>query len=201
MSKKDCKVTDLYDNLDFCKGKPVLPGLAPEAYAIPKAQIAKWPTLPDLDTEGVTMATLAVYADDFVLAADAYWRKIDIVTAASNVQTQSQGEFPSKSFINNLTLKYAGNDEEAAGFCRLANADDLVYCVKTRTGKYRIVGHPDFETDTKPAQDSGMAVTDASGTTLEISGTDVCPAPFYRGKLKLEGKILNCATGELEAAA
>lgn len=57
-----------------------------------------------------------------------------------------------------------------------------------------------METDTQPAQDSGQAVTDSSGTTFTATVSDVCPAPFYTGKVLTEKGVYNCATNTLEAA-
>jgi hypothetical protein len=198
---KYCNSVDLYESLEFCKGKTVLPGLRGKVYFIPKSQIVKFPTLPDLDEEGLAMGKLAVLKGDFALVADAVFHQLDILTTASNVTYTSQGEMPSKTFVNNSTLKYAGNNEEAAGFARLANVDDLIFVVQQRDGKFRVLGNEQFETDIKPAGDSGMQVTDASGTTLEVSVTDVAPAPFYVGKLPTAEGILDCATGLIEAAA
>ena len=94
----------------------------------------------------------------------------------------------------------AGNNAAAVGFARLANSDDFVYIAQQRDGKWRVIGNESFETNTNPSQDSGMAETDASGTTLEISVTDVCPAPFYVGKLKTSDGTLDCATNTIEEA-
>lgn len=197
---KDCASVNLYRSLKHCKGKTTLPGLRPEAWGIPKSQITKWPKLPDIDAENVTMETLAVYDGDFGLAADAVFFRIDILDSASNSTSSSQGEKPSKTFVNNATLKYAGNNEAATGFARMANSDDLIYVVRQRDGKFRVIGNEMFETNTNPGQDSGMAVTDASGTTLEISVTDICPPPFYVGKLKTADGVIDCATGEITVA-
>lgn len=197
----NCNTIDLYESLEFCKGKTTLPGLRGKVYFIPKSQIVKFPTLPDLDEEGLTMGKLAVLKGDFVLAADAVFHQLDILTTASNVTYASQGDMPSRTFVNSSTLKYAGSNEEAAGFARLANVDDLVYVVQQRDGKFRVLGNEAFDTDTKPSGDSGMQATDASGTTLEVSVTDQCPAPFYVGKLPVAEGILDCATGLIGAAA
>lgn len=196
---KNCIASNLYSSLEHCKGKTVLPGIR-DAWGIPKSQIVKYPTLPDLEDKDVTMETLAVYKGDFGLAADSKFFKIDILDSASNVTSASQGEKPSKTFVNSTTLKYAGNNEAAAGFARMANTDDLLYVVRQRDGKFRVIGNEMFETNTNPGQDSGMNVTDASGTTLEISVTDVCPTPFYVGKLVTEDGVIDCSTGEIEAA-
>lgn len=197
----NCNTIDLYESLEFCKGRTTLPGLRGKVYFIPKSQIVGWPTLPEPDAEGMSMGKLAELKGDFALVADAVFHQIDILTTASNVTFASQGEMPSKTFVNNSTLKYAGNNEEAAGFARMANVDDLVYVVQQRDGKFRVLGNEEFDTDTKPSGDSGMQATDASGTTLEVSVTDKCPAPFYKGKLPTAAGILDCATGLIEAAA
>lgn len=196
----ECTINNIYDDLKFCKGKTVLPGLRPKAYCIPKGQIVKFPTLPDVDAEGATMESIGTYEGDFVLAADDVAKRIDILTSASNVTSASQGEKPSKTFQNSCTLKYAGNNAAAVGFSRLANSDDFVYFVQQRDGQWRVIGNESFETNTNPSQDSGMAETDASGTTLEITVTDVCPAPYYVGKLNTSDGILDCATNTIEEA-
>ena len=194
----ECTINNIYDDLSFCKGKTVLPGLRPKAYYIPKEQIVKFPTLPEVDAEGATMESIATYSGDFVFQADAVAKRIDILSPASNITSASQGEKPSKTFANSATLKYAGNNEKAVGFCRLANTDDFVYFIQQRDGKFRVLGNEAYETNTNPSQDSGMAETDASGTTLEITVTDVCPAPFYSGKLLTSDGTLDCATGQIE---
>lgn len=197
---KNCIAANLYESLQHCKGETVLPGIR-DAWGIPKSQITGYPTLPGLKDKDVTMETLAVLQGDFSLAADSRFFKIDILDTASNITAASQGEWPSKTFLVNSTLKYAGNNEAAAGFARMANADDLLYVVRQRDGKFRVIGNERFQTNTNPGQDSGMSVTDASGTTLEISVTDICPAPFYTGKLITTDGVIDCATGKIEAEA
>lgn len=198
MSK--CQTLDIYDSLEHCLGETVLPGLRQRAWGIPKSQILAWPTLPDPHDEGATMESIATYNGDFTIAADAKFISIDILDTASNIKSESQGALPSKTFLNTLVLKYAGNNAAATGFCRLANTDDLVYIIQQRDGSFRVLGNEKFRTDTKPSQDSGMEVTDASGTQFEITVTDVAPAPFYVGKLKTAEGVMDCATGTLEAA-
>jgi len=197
MKKTDCSAKSLYESLRKCPGDVVIPGLRPEAYAIPKDDIVKFPQRGRVSDAGASLKSIATCKDDFVLAADKKFFIIDILTSASNLTAASQGEQPSKTMLVSCTLKYAGNNEEAAGFCQMANADDLVYVVRQRDGKYRIVGNDMFETDTKPGQDSGMSVTDASGTTLEISVTDIGPAPYYTGKLVTEDGVIDCSTGDI----
>ena len=192
-----CTSNKLYASLEFCKGETVIPGLMDYVYFAPKADIVTFAVLPDLSDETLTMDKVAVLKGNFALAAEKKWRKIDILDTASNVTSASQGEKPSKTFLNSSTIKFAGNTAAATGFCRMANADDLVFIIRQRDGKFRVLGNQMFSTNINPSQDSGMAVTDASGTTLEISVTDLCPAPFYDGTLIIEEGVLDCSTGEI----
>lgn len=190
-----CASTALYESLVHCKGATVLPGLRPHIFYIPKRDIVTFPTPPNTVPSGGTMGDLATISEDFVLAADAKWKKIDIVASASNVNSESQGEAPSKTFNNTGVFKYPGNNAEAAAFCRQANADDLVYLWPQRDGQYRVLGNPMFETNTTPAQESGSAETDASGTTINVAVTDIMPSPFYTGKIETEDGDISGADG------
>ena len=182
----NCSSNALYESLEHCKGATVLPGLRPHVFYIPKRDIVTFPAPPNTVASGGHMGDLATISDNFVLAADAKWHKIDIVSNASNVNSESQGEAPSKTFNNTGVFKYPGNNAEAAAFCRQANADDIVYLWPQRDGQYRVLGNPMFETNTTPAQESGSSETDASGTTINVAVTDTMPSPFYTGKIETE---------------
>ena len=186
MPTSNCASTALYESLEHCKGTTVLPGLRPAIYYISKRDIVTFPEPPVKVAEGGKMEDLAIIKDSFVLAADAKWNRIDIVTPSSNVNSESQGEAPSKTFNNTAAFRYPGNNAAAAAFARQANADDIVYLFQQRDGQFRVLGNKMFETNTTPAQESGSAETDASGTTINVAVTDTMPAPFYRGKIETE---------------
>lgn len=181
----NCDSVDLYKSLDFCEGQTVLPGIRKKVYFQKKANIAKWPTLPDL-AEGATMAGLATYTGNFTMAADKKWLTLKNMDTKSDVNCEVQGEKPSVTHLNKASIFHPGTEEEAAGFCRMAAADDLVFLVQQRNGKFRVLGSEEFETVVKPTTALGQGVTGTAGTTLEIEATDVCPAPFYPGKIETE---------------
>lgn len=192
-----CNTVDLYESLEFCKGKTVTPGIRPEIFAISKRRIVKFPALPEIDSENATMASIATYAGDFVLEADAVFFKIDALRPKSSLRSESQGDYPNITNLNTGTFYYAGLNAEAAGFCRMANADDLIYIVRQPDGAYRVLGNEQWETTTKVSQESGSTATDAAGTTIEASVTDCCPAPYYVGKLPTAAGTIDCSTGEI----
>lgn len=194
-----CSAQFLYKSLGFCKGSTVLPGIRTTAYYIAKRDIVKWPTLPNVAT--AAMGELATYTGDFTLAADKKWQKIDLIDNKGKIESESQGDKPARTFLNKITLQHPESDAEAAGFARQANADDFVYLVQRRNGKFRVIGSEAFETDTKPKQDSGEGVTGDQGTSLEISCTDVAPAPFYEGKIETEDGDISGEDGSIIVSA
>ena len=195
MATNGCSASALYKSLEYCKGKTILPGVRTRLYYIAKRHIVGWPTLADKAT--TDMSELAAYDGDFTLEADHYWQFIDLIDNKGKVESESQGDKPARTFLNKFSAMHPETDEEATGFCRQANADDFVYLVQLRNGKFRMLGNEAFSTDTKPKQDSGEGVTGDFGTTLNIEVTDVCPAPYYKGKIQLDASTyIDAATGE-----
>ena len=189
----NCTNAALYESLSFCKGKPILPGIRSRLYFIPKRDIVSWPGLPEVATSN--MAELATYKGNFTLAAEKYWQFIDLIDNKGKIESESQGDYPARSFLNKTSVVHPETNEEATGFCRQANADDFVYLMQVRNGKFRVLGNEAFPTDTKPKQDSGEGVTGDFGTTIEVEVTDVCPAPFYVGEILTKEGTIDAATG------
>ena len=195
MATNPCSSAHLYKSLDFCKGKTILPGVRTRVYYISAFHILSWPTLPESATSN--MAELATYEGDFTLESDHYWQYIDLIDNKGKIESESQGDKPARTFLNKFSAAHPETNAEATGFCRQANMDNLVYLVQTRDGKFRMLGNEAFETDTKPKQDSGEGVSGEFGTTLDIQVTDVCPAPFYAGKIQLDATTyIAASTGE-----
>lgn len=192
-----CTYGGVYASLMFCKGKTVLPGLRSRLYFIPKAWIVRFPKLRPVS--GDMVSTFSILDGSFILAADKKWMYIDVIDNKGKLECESQGDKPSRTFLNKISVIHPETDELAASFCRQANSDDFVYLVQVRNGKFRVLGNEMFETDTKPKQDSGEGVSGDFGTTIEIEVTDECPAPFYYGTIEtVDGDIeLDSKTGEV----
>lgn len=191
-----CTDKSLYESLQFCQGQKVIPGIRNHVFAIAKRDIVKWPELPDVSTESVDLAKLGTYTGDFSLAAEKKWLKIDLAMNKGNIECETQGDRPSRTFLNKLTAAYPGTSAQATGFCRLAIDDDMVFLVPQRDGQYRVLGNEMFETDVKPALSTGEGIDTAGGTNIEINVTDICPAPFYTGKIETAEGNISGATGK-----
>lgn len=189
-----CASKALYKSLQHCAGKTVLSGIRQRVYYIPKSDIVTWPVLPDTATDA--MGKLATYEGNFVLASDKKWQFIDLVLNKGQIESETQGEKPSRSFLNKATLTNPAASADAAGFARQAVAEDLVYLIQQRDGQFRVLGNEMFETDTKPGFSTGEGATGEAGTTIAIEVTDLCPAPFYPGEIVTEAGKISGATGK-----
>lgn len=191
-----CKPGAPFESLRFCQGTKVLPGIRQYVYAVAKRDIVKWPTLPDVSTEAQTLDKLATYATDFTLGSDKKWIRIDLAVNKGNIECEVQGDHPSRTFVNKLTVSYPGTSAQAAGFCRLAADEELVFLVPQRDGKFRVLGSEAFFVDVKPKMSTGEGLNTAGGTELSIEATDICPAPYYTGKIATaDDGTIDAATG------
>ena len=179
--------TSILRSLAWCQGTPELPGIKRRIYYIGKDQIVKWPTL-NHDTRGRLVT--AAYAGNFVLAADATWKYIDILPDKSQLTSEAQGEYPSMTQLNKLTAVHPGVGIEASALAAYVNNNDCVFLVETVRGKYRVVGSEAWQVKSTVAQDLGQGATGTTSTTLSVEATDECPAPFYFGKIETEDGII-----------
>lgn len=190
----DCTSKGMYESLSWCPGQTSQPGIRNKVYFIPKSWITKWPKLPDID-DAESMASLATYEGDFTLAADKKWQSIALLTTKSSITADTQGEKPSPTFLNKATLFHSGTDEEASGFCRQANVDELIFLCQQRNGKFRVVGSEAYDPSVTISQTSGEGESGTAGTTLTAQCTDICPSPFYTGKIETEDGEISGADG------
>ena len=175
--------TSILKSLAWCQGTPELPGIKRRIYYIGKDQIVKWPTLAH-DNRG--RLTAAAYVGNFVLAADANWKYIDILPDKSQLTSEAQGEYPSMTQLNKLTAVHPGVGVDASALAAYVNNNDCVYLVETVPGKFRVVGSEAWLVKSTVAQDLGQGPTGTTSTTLSVEATDECPAPFYYGKIETE---------------
>ncbi len=175
-------------SLEWCQGRPELPGIKRRIYYISKYDIVKWPLLQH-DTNG--RLTSASYAGVFTLRADANWKYIDVLADKSQLTSEPQGEYPSQSQLNKLVAVHPGVEAEASAAAAYLNNNDIVFLVEDMRGKFRVVGSDKWPTKTTVTQDLGQGVTGSTSTTINVEASDECPAPFYTGKIVTEEGSIN----------
>lgn len=160
----------IYGDICFSPGKKSLPGVRGYVYGIAKRDIMKWPTIGAEAPK--TLADVAKYAGDFVLATDKKWHKIGLIPNESELQAESQGSFGSKTFKVTGSAVIPGTEEEVSGYIAQANNDEMVYLFIQRNGKARMVGSEAFTPELSLSQGTGKATTDANSTTISAVADD-----------------------------
>ena len=188
---------NLQRSLDWCQGTPELPGIKRRIYYLAKSQIVKWPTLP-VDENG--RPTSAIYQGNFVLAADANWKHIDVLPDKCQVTSEAQGEVPSQTQLNKLTAVHPAVGPEASAAAAYINNTDNVFLVEDMRGKFRVIGCDKWNTKATVAQDLGQGATGTTSTTINAEASDVVPAPFYEGEIVTETETINPSEEEPENA-
>ena len=175
--------------MDWCEGRPVLPGIRRRIYYTHKSNIAVWPVLTK-DEYG--RPTVAKYTGSFKLNADTYWKRIDLLVNNSGITSEPQGEAPSQTQLNKLTAVHPGTEEEATMLSSYVNNSDCVYLVQQSNGKYRVIGNEMYQSKSTVNQDSGQGATGTASTTLNVEVTDQIAAPFYEGEIALSAdEVIN----------
>ena len=188
---------NLQRSLDWCQGTPELPGIKRRIYYLAKSQIVKWPTLP-VDENG--RPTSAIYQGNFVLAADASWKHIDVLPDKCQVTSEAQGEVPSQTQLNKRTAVHPAVGPEASAAAAYINNTDNVFLVEDMRGKFRVIGCDKWNTKATVAQDLGQGATGTTSTTINAEASDVVPAPFYEGEIVTETETINPSEEEPENA-
>lgn len=187
-------VATLYDDIRFCQGQKSMPGMRSHIYGVSKRDVLSYPVIDR--SKKTALGEIPVYDGDFVLAADKYWHRLDIIPNDGEFKSENQGSYGSKTFKNTTTVNLPGTEEEATGYIAEINNDEMLFLVPQRNGKYRLMGSEAFSPELKLSQSSGKATTDANQTTLEISADDEYPSPFYPGAILTSDGIISGATGK-----
>lgn len=185
---KDC--TNIQESLAWCQGTPELPGIKRRIYYISKGHIVKWPQLQHHDS-GRLMS--AVLEGSFELTAEQKWKYIDVLPDKSQLTSDPQGEVPSQTQLNKLTLVHPAVGEQASAAAAYINNNDIVFLVEDMKGKWRVVGSEKWQTKASVAQDLGQGATGTTSTTITAEATDECPAPFYKGSIEAEDGTIEAA--------
>lgn len=170
-----------YENIKAPQGSAkVLPGIKAKAYHIPKRGITAWPTEPL--PSATTAAERVTYQGDFTLAEGFSWTYVECVQKKGTLNAETQGEANNPSVLNKFTGLHSGTEEEATDLQQQAINDELVWLVQTMNGKWRVIGHQDFDCTTKVNLNCGGEVTGEKGTTIEAECSDYT-LRFYDGEI------------------
>lgn len=190
VTKQSC--TNLLKSLAWCQGAPVRPGIRRRVYYTTVNNIVKWPQR-QLDEIG--RPTLAVLKGDFVLAEGVKWNYIDHLPSKAEFKSETQGEFPSQTFKETVTIVYPGIGKDAAlATASLLNVD-AVFLVEDMDGNFRVVGSEEYNAVATSQRNNGQGATGTAGTTITLEASDFIDCPFYEGVIETEEGTINDTAG------
>lgn len=164
-------------------GENNIPGLAPIGYFFRKSDIETWPTPPKSEATATTLADTVAYTGDFEFKVGKKMNAIYGTQGKGKLDFSKQGEVDSESFLNKAHFMHPTLRDEMMLFSSQAK-EDLVFIFKEiDSGKYRLVGHPDFRAVIKIEGTSGDASTSAIGVTVDIEVTSKWALPEYKGTI------------------
>lgn len=180
-----CTDVDIYEDIEFCRGNATKPGVKPYILGIKKSNIVTFPKPGGIDVPSIDKVDIIV--ENFVLKTGTGWHKTELVPNVNSIGGESQGEWPSKSFLNTVVATMAGSGAKASGYASLLNNDDMVFLVPTRKGGFRLLGCEDEHVDVAVSQQSGQANGDQNQTQLTLTVNDDFLPPYYLGTIQMLG--------------
>lgn len=186
------KCTSILKNMGWCQGKPVLPGVRRRAYIVAADDVAMWP---DFTRDELGRPTNAVRKGNFVLAEGAKFLVIDHLADKAEPKSDPQGEFPSQTFNNQLTLVHPEVGPEATAAITPFLNTEVVVIIEDMYGRFRVFGSQNWPAKIAPSQALGQGATGTSSTTLTVTAADEVSMPFYEGEIPTEDGIINEGEG------
>lgn len=195
MSTTTTKCTSILKSMHWCEGKPVKPGIRRKAYVAAKADVA---TYPKLERDDLGRPTSAAYKGNLVLAEGKKFQVIDHLPEKAEPKSDPQGEFPSQTFNNQLTLVCPDVGPEATAAITPFLNTEVIVLVEDMYGRFRMFGGEDYGARIAPSQALGQGATGTSATTLVITASDEVSMPFYSGTIPTEDGTINDISSNAE---
>ena len=177
------------ESLEWCEGAPNFAGMQRRVAYTAVSNILTWP---ERETTA-SGAELAAYKDksSFVLKADKKFHVIDVLPAKSTSTSEPQGELPSASQLNKLSLVHPGTGEKASNAAAYINNVPCVFLVQDMDGNWRVCGCKRWAAEIKATVNSdwGQGSAGTAQTTIAVEAPDTTPFPVYKGELETDADI------------
>lgn len=182
MRNKMCSI--FQDSVDWCEGKTVIPGIRRKIFYVANGKIL---TRPDLEMESVNPTRDVLSGGEYTLAEGEFFHCIDVDAAKSSFTSEPQGEMPSQTQLNKLTLVHPGVDAISSLAASYINNIPCEVLFQDGNGEWRVLRNRYFPVKGTVAENLGEGPTGTAATTITFEATDIIPAPYVTGiKIKTE---------------
>ena len=194
-------MSQIFDEMRWADGQINPSGIKSILFYAPKDFIK---TVPVVAAAPATSEENVLLEGDFEMVAGKTFTRLQSEKGKGKLDFEPVGEGRHKMFINKGMFVYPDVDYKSLSLAKNSVNSDMVYVVGTpheSEWRFHVLGHRDFETDTKVKGGTGDAPGSDKGTTIEVEAPDTTPLPRYAGVLKLSDGDFDCATGVLTPSA
>lgn len=174
-------------NLDFCPGDEVTPGVSETG--VFAAKLSEFDTIEKpVDLETATTleeaATISA-AHTFLDTTNGGFHKIQLLPDSGLVETTPVGEKGSLGYENKFTGELRGTSAKVAGYLRKYKNEPMIFIIKEKNGDIKQIGSENSPAYMTPdgSATSGQAGGDKKMTSVVFSCTENYPAPNYEGTI------------------
>lgn len=144
-----------------------------------KEDFASFPLLPEPDT-AETYASLVEYPSAIVMLPTKRIWPLYCTLEEGQIKSTLVGPRDGKGYDNMIELSFPGNEAEFLGFQATAANRELIFFVKEKNRKVRVLGDLENPAYMETAEgDSGKKISDGRKTVLTFKSSSGTPAPLY----------------------
>lgn len=144
-----------------------------------KEDFLSFPVLGDPET-ALTLESLVSYATAIIMKAGKQLFQLYCTVEQGEIKSTMVGPRDGKGYENMLEISFPGSEAEFLGFKAAAANRELIFFVKEKNGKVRVLGNLEdpafFENDDST---SGKAIADGRTSKLTFKASGATPAPIY----------------------
>lgn len=177
-----------FEALQFEEGTNNMGGLRPIGYYgfLADVDTSLWPEVAEDPAD--LAANITVVGDITMKATKTVYAMYGTAETAG-LKGESQGDRDGRSTKRTASWFMPGNKKEALGAAKAFLNRNMFFLYREQDGKWRLQGSPDFPAEVAPSDDTGTAVTDRKGITLEITDNGFGPCPVYEGSIPVDSAM------------
>ncbi|CAL2105493.1 conserved hypothetical protein [Tenacibaculum sp. 190524A02b] len=159
-----------------------------EVYAAVSEHIDSFPSLPPLggDPATTTLEGLATLNTDIAFTTGKGFFKLQAQVDTGEVKDELVGNKGNKKVKSSYEFFLTNTSARNIGFIRQFKNTPMVFIVKEKTGRYRVIGSKTIPVYMDEASGTtGKGSEDDNGWNISVSATSGNPAPVYTGNIVL----------------
>lgn len=155
-----------------------------EVYVAVSEHVDTFPSLPALGTASASLESLAKITADITFIAGKGFFKLHAQTETGEVKDDLVGNKGNKKVKSMYEFFLTNTSPKNIGFIRQYKNVPLIFVVKEKTGRFRLIGSKTIPVYFDEASGTtGKGPEDDNGWQISVSATSSSPSPIYEGNI------------------